>query len=557
MIKIQNEVISLLENHSQLNNTQRIAEIDLRLKKLVKTTYLGEWNQDFINRLDKDFFKNPQFRASTIKFWAIYKQLDDYTRAEAVEKPQLSEALREQLSQLRLKSFLIYHKIWDKHLIKSVYLSKCSELVQLIYDELPIPSLSLFDQNNQPALLIERESQRESLLSAFKARNAQDNQVEDKIIYVQRHIRACIRQKSEIERIGDLYFASCEKNEKMQRAMDLIQDANTPYKPQKCCPELANRIVQAASKLKLFSSVTHLLDPNNIADMLDDCIYARENLIDFYKKFRPASLLEVDIKNGDRRVICFGPDKIDLKCLKGRTVGLKVDLDQLIDPTKPYQTPNFFFKQCDLQYDIGENLCVNIKGTPFIFSLSRENPDGLDPRCTDFQLYKKKNNLCSDYYARVKKDSLISSNIQEMHKILILNFFRFLDLLDDHITDAQQKTQAQNKRNEIYDKIDKLDQAELHDFLLDLGRKISCSSEFNIFGAYKIAPQALRSISIYEGRRKVDVIEIEEVCQQLNNQNFEYLNELKEQVPELFNSYRFMSFLKEKITDPIVREKIS
>jgi hypothetical protein len=105
--------------------------------------------------------------------------------------------------------------------------------------------------------------------------------------------------------------------------------------------------------------------------------------------------------------------------------------------------------------------------------------------------------------------------MENMHQILSLNFFRFLDTLR-HVN----YTLAESETQRIYDEISKLDDKQLEEFMLDLGKKMSCSSEFNIYGGYKIDMNALRSIAIYQGKTQIDSISIDMLCEKLSKGDY-------------------------------------
>jgi hypothetical protein len=546
----QEEIISILNNSKTVNRHSSelkdlISKIDNRIINLIKNVPLGALDVEFLNELDKNYFNDRKYEYHTkVNIWAIYNTLSGYIQANNDEK---SNMLEEIIKPLNKEKPLINPAIIDRLLIEKVYTSGDEKLIDFYSKKFPIPPLFIFDPDQQPKFLVDREADRVSHQSEFNLRNEGDYKLSQKIKYIQRFIRAKLRLDSEIERIGNRYF----KNELDAdlKATQLIEDANTPYKPQKCSPELAKRIMREAYQIKLFPSVSHLLAAHNVAQILDGCLYGRENLINSYTNFRTAALYHSDIENGDGNVICLGPDKIDTQCLKGDTLGLELDLEMLSAEDNYNKNPAIFFKQLDLGYDIKQKQTIKIKDKEIVFthtaSLRCQNPN-----CANLQLFDK----CDfpQYYAEVQKDSLISNNVRQMNQILVLNFFRFLDNLRDTYC-----RMAPYKTKEIYEEISKLDDSELHNFLLDLGRKMSCSSEFNIYGAYQIDLNALRSISIYSGVSKVDAIKMNDLYAELNNQKFYLLNKLKHLAPQIFQSANFLKHLKSKVENTAALEEIS
>jgi hypothetical protein len=533
------EIVSFSQQVNE-TNLELIKIIDKKLLELIDNVPLGGMTKELLKKIDESYFDKmyPLIYSDSNKLWKNYKLINNYIRSCEPLKSELFkeiEGIIRDFSSDPNTLLLSSGDLLDKGLIKSVYVSDDNHLIQLFQMYLPVPPLFIFDSANQPEILVQRESEKAHALTAFQQRNAQDPLLEKKVLYLQRAIRSVIRRASEIGRIGKRYFPISSSAD--AHALRMIEDANTPYYPKQCDPKLAVRIKNAASQVKLFSSVYHLLDPNNIASIIDDCLYGRHNLICFYKTFRPAALSFKDIANGDGNVICLGPDKIDEKCFKGRTVGLELDLELLTNEGKYLKNGTLFFKQCDLGYDIGmiQSIAMGNAQLRFTHTKQSRNPP---PNCTSLQLYDDWD--APTHFSEVPKDFLISNNMQNMHQILSLNFFRFLDGLI-----CIDCTSADSKIQEIYAEIAKLDDEQLQKFILDLGKKMSCSSEFNIYGAYKIDLNALRSITIYQGKKPVKRISMDALFEELNKGNYTLLNQLKLDIPEIFSSKRFADFITE------------
>ncbi|MBA2368988.1 MAG: hypothetical protein H0V82_08205 [Candidatus Protochlamydia sp.] len=389
--------------------------------------------------------------------------------------------------------------------------------------------------------MAKEEEEREHLISEFMHHNSTDFDLEKKVIFFQRHIRAKVRHDAEIDRIGNLYFKHETISIKEQKAISGIEEANTPYRPKKCNPELADKIMRLANEVKLYSSVRHLTATDNIATILDNCLLGRKNLINHYLQFRPAALFSSDVTDGDLNVICFGPDEIDSKCLRERTIGMDFDLEII---TKDNKNPNIFFKQKDFGFSTDLVQSIEIGQSEFYFSHCKILRCG-DMHSINLQFLNQFTERL-EYYAELPKYLFISYNVPEMDKILTLNFFRFIDSLKN--TNCMS---APNKINYIYEKIEELSDEELLAFLTSIGRKLSCTSEFNFSGAYKIDLNALTHLSFFEKQKKVGLLEINNLCEQLNCGNQDGLNSIKKFAPEILDSKRFIEHLNSKLNENV------
>ncbi len=411
--------------------------------ELIGEIPLGSLDESSIKKLDKYFFENSDFAKISVyddaqDLWVIYQLLNEYTRASDPTKHALFAHIEATARRFFADPIHILHPMKFLHpsLIKQVYLSGDEELVRLFYTILPIPPLSLFDRGREPQLLLERASEKAKALAVFEENNKDDPLQREKVKFIQRSIRSCLWGELARKRIGTRHF---ERSQNPDRAaMRVIRDANTPYWPKITDSELkglAGRIVHAAFQVKLFDSVSHLCAASNIARILDDCLYGRENLVHTYNaSFRPASLNLRDIDNGDGNAICLGYNDIDPKCKKGRTVGLELDLERLIGTAAAYSKNGaLFFKQCDFGYPIDTKQEIEIgeigKGKTLHFTHVKPLVNG-EPFYSNLQLFISESSWEPLYYSEIEQDLLISNNMESIHQILILNFFRFIDNLE-------------------------------------------------------------------------------------------------------------------------------
>ncbi len=555
-INYQKDILNLLENVDVKKcryNFKLAINIESKLQDLIKNNFSTPLDPKFIDAMDNKFYKF--FKCTKKKnIWELFNKINGYIHAEKTEKEKILEDLKNHLKLINQSSPILnttdYDITTEKSLyqdtlkditfIKAVYQCGIPEIIHLFMKTVAIPPLSIFD-NPVPEPLASFDAEKTHTLAEFNRRHHKDPALENKIMLIQRSIRGKIRRESEINRIRSLYSHSLLNAG--QEAHKAMEAANTPYKPQKCSPELADRIINAASHVTLYSSITHLAATQNLAKIMDGCLYGRENLVNSHIDFRPAALKTCDIRNGDGNVICFGPNLIDPMCLQGKTVGMEFDLAQFLTATDFNKNPHAFFKQRDFGYSSKLIQTVPLKNETLTFAHDTSFPRYQSSSCINLQIYGEENNL--EYCVELPKYHFISYNLNEIQKIWTLNFFKFLDNLED--VEGQP---ANNKIDHIYNLISQLNDVELIDFLTDLGRKMSCTSEFNFYGAHKIDLYALRSISFYKYRNKQDSIKIDQLCNELNNNCYDSIDKLKKLAPELLKSHRFVDFLISKIKDP-------
>lgn len=408
----------------------------------------------------------------------------------------------------------------------------------------------LFNTNNNTtnsnSINLDNKAQ---IIADFANRNAKDPALENKIMFIQRHIRAKQRKESEISRIGAMYFKDVPNDEIEKKVEEVIKDSNTPYRPQKCAPALADRIVSNAGKITLYSTVSHVTAQKYISQVVDGCLYGRKNLDAMGISYSPAALCDCDINEGDGNVICFGPHLIDPMCKEStQAVRLDFDLEKILDSKNFNANPCLFFKQRDLGYNPHIKHKVDIKNESLKYETSSHGGQTA--------LFEKS---CKSA-AWIPNYSLISYNLMDMQKILVLNFFRFLDGLC-----YLPNCEVENRKtiDHIYGLIEQLNDEELVEFLTAIGKKMSCTSEFNFYGAYKIDLNALLRITIYKSparttelRPEDETIVMNQLFDELNKGAFDSFNKIKKDSPELFQSARFVEFLISKISDPQIAAKV-
>jgi len=342
--------------------------------------------------------------------------------------------------------------------------------------------------------------------------------------------------------------------------------ANTPYKPIGIPrSNIADRIIRVTENpdFKLFDTVAHLTADSACTSILNNALYGRKTLQQLHQPFRPAALWEFDAQNGDVNVICCGPYRIDSECIKPETT-------RFVFEVKKLSVRNSFFKQLDMGFnDKIQHTILIAKNTDksyqLKFSLNTfekkvqlELFEDLKPKTffqSMFNLTENQDHRKFD----LPRNLFISYNTKEIHKILTLNFFRFLDSMP-----LQKKTP-------IYEAIGSLNDTELHAFLVELGQKMSDKSEFNLYSAHQIDFESIREItSAYETKGwqfndRSYTFELQNFVKHLQSSDSEILKtaentfeDAKRHLPHIFNSYRFLDYLLTQIpkdsTQPIHTE---
>lgn len=173
-------------------------------------------------------------------------------------------------------------------------------------------------------------------------------------------MRAKLRYNEEVRRIsaGKVWEELLHTNS----AERLIQNASMPYLPKCNNKELAKRIMVTAQQVRLFSKVKHLTSGKHITNIFDDALYGRRQLLASYLPFKPASLYQYDVEEGDGNVICFGHPRATGEGV----IELTFDLDKIAE-----NNPTIFYKQRDLGFDLEKTREIVINPTqskPLYFS---------------------------------------------------------------------------------------------------------------------------------------------------------------------------------------------
>jgi hypothetical protein len=292
-----------------------------------------------------------------------------------------------------------------------------------------------------------------------------------------------------------------------------------------------------------FKTLKHLTAPSALKSIFNEGIFGRRTLLNFNLMFKPASLHQSDINQGDGNAICFGSQHIDWKSNHG--------VELIFDAKKiSKNNPSIFYKQRDFGYELEEQStrAAKIGELELFFSHDKEQ------RCqeifhTPFTLYAKRGSSHDTYYApyaysSIITDSFIAYDVDKMHEILTLNFFRFIDTLTNASLEPDMDT-----RNEIYQAFETLDDDALVEALTQVGQAMTDTMEFNFYGAHLIDFSTLLSIKYY-----ADELNLAGFIKALNDGDTHQLDTAVSLFSEtkLFGSWRFIDYLLLEVSHPVV-----
>jgi len=470
----------------------------------------------------------------------LWLQLEAYFKESSENQKQMLQSIDQILKEsldgsntryLKTKKTGTYIMDVSPEIIQQVYLSNNHALIDLFERYVPTPPASFFEEKSVPEKikLYEQEAQETIKKVALKT-------LEPFIVKAQRYIRGKRRQREELHRIEEVHGRAL--NWRKMTAEELMQDANTPYVP-KCESNLSKRIMDAAQKVSAFSTIKHITSHRTIQSVLDDALYGRRTLLDFYMTFNPAALMTCDILNGDGNVVCLGPQDIDPRA--SGAIIIEFDLPKLLQ-TKP----SAFYKQKDLEYSSVDNKIrhVSLGNTELYFDHT-----GF-VRCADTgSAYLKIINGKWGGLTQIAhslKSTFIAYDLERMHEILTLNFFRFMDTM----TDAATEKTDQAYIDAFYQKVSQLDDAALVRFLTDIEKNLTDTAEFNFYGAHQINFSTVTSIS---NRHRGYTLQLPKFLHALNSGELNTLRQARQSLPEVFQSYRFLDYLLTHIKHPEAR----
>lgn len=413
-------------------------------------------------------------------------------------------------------------KLANQKIIKNIFLADDEKLSRLFLKHIPKPRAYLFKGHTLPKILDDPIINPTSI-------NKRALQKEFELKYIikpQRRFRKKQRMREESQRIVDKY--------PLEDAKKFIENANTKYIPLCGSKLLSKRILAAAEKVELFSSVKHLTTENALEDIFNNGLYGRRTLLNFYMFFKPASLYPCDVEQGDGNVICLGARKIDINT----AVELEFDSVKISK-----DNPCVFYKQRDMGFPFQELHRVREKDFFVCFFHPQTHQERYGPIMTKLVLCNPSGRAISQAF--IANEYLISYNVKEMQQILTLNFFRFIDTLK--LTDSYKEDKE--SKQTIYDELSKLTDKQLVEALQKIGTCMIETMEFNIYGAYKIDFDALKTVKIKSKSSSEPsyVLELKSLIAELQMGKLEMIKKAMEKIPQIFNSYRFIDYLLSKV----------
>lgn len=431
-------------------------------------------------------------------------------------------------------------KEFDRFLIKNIYLSKDPALIKLFQDHLPIPGHELFEGGPLPSNITPKSEIQAAIDNFFRLVaewGVDKEQAISKITARQRLFRSKQRPKEECQRI--------RANGSSSDVITDLKDASTPYFPQKCPKELAQRIFEESGSIELFHTIRHLTSETYLDNILDDAGYGQSLLLKKYKPFKRSALEQVDLaKGGDAKVICFGPHEIDSSMLNPEEmIEITLDLNKFNDADR--ENPCMFYKQKDLGFFTKALRSVPSLNLKFCHTREKKGVTNLE----FFTEGDASPYAGGEPESAVPNHLFISYNIKQMQQILILNFFR---LLDKHISEkidnfdsiasmTAEQREALNRKPDaayVYYLLGQLNREQLRATLKEIGLAISSTAEVNFYEAYKFDLATIKSF-----KNKLYTLELSAFIEALRSGNRDELDTAIRAMPTLFKSYRFVDYV--------------
>ncbi len=557
MREIELELIHKIKKYGN----RRLSDDDvdmLQIEKLWKSIQrdpVGEFTTEFIGAIEnissnKSYMYIKHYIGLPYKAATLRMLVENYVKQNYSEREKIYKQIEEKLKKLKGEgesagAKLMPESLQDGVLVRSVYLCEDQTLVNLFKKYLPQPKLSSFLPGKIPRVIEESEQSARLTVSSFLKRN--NESVEEKIVGIQRYTRHKIRQSQEQRRIARMSAEyKTDAKAALKKSSAILHDANRPYIPKECSPELAARILKASEKVKLFSEIRHCTATETLGSALDE-LYGRRNLQQNYLPFR-ATADFIDHVGGDSNTIFFAINKVQPIYLRGKSVELVIDFDKFLAQEGVAHNRGAFYKQRDFGFDLDEMRTVKLGESSISFChTGRLNS-------TNFTPFFIKSLTDSQYYScELASPLLIAYDVSKIHQILTLNFFRFLDNL---CSKNDQNRSANAFIKQTYAKISTLTNEALIKFLQELGKNISDTAEFNFYGGYRINFDYLKKIRFYTDGKLRRAISPGKLITLLSPGNLELLEKVKLAHSGLFESYRFCDYLVSKIEHKKIREKL-
>ncbi|WP_454783274.1 hypothetical protein [Legionella sp. WA2022007384] len=543
MRPIEEKVIENLEKSDDLDYDEQ-RDNKAVLRKLIHEEPFGISSSDFRNHSAlKDYFEEKASNDEQ-NYFMLWSSIEEYICQKSASGSiqenlsRIEEALKKCLEIINPQAktrgtSLLPRYIANAQFMRRLYSLGDENLSDLFLKYLPTPRATVFEGQDIPEIILKKEQDStKAILNLLGSNNNEISYAESAIVKLQRRIRTGIREKENLKRLPERYKNLWQISNKSIHSEDgelfakkILIDANKPYHP-RCEEKLSKRIMDASKKIELFSTVRHLTAASALESIFNNGLYGRRNMLELYIPFKPAALLPCDIEEGDANVICLGANEIDPLAKHG--IELQFDIRKMAE-----NNPCVFYKQRDLGFDPDRLRTVKIGILDLHFSHTTTYKG---------QPYESSSLVLCDpsskeKYAlsQVTKALLIADNFKDMHQILTLNFFRFIDrLMCLDFSENSYYKQA------IYTELDKMSEEELVETLQQIGKNMSDTMEFNFYGAYMIDFFALLSIKKEHPSYTLDLYSF---VYELKVGNLGKLKEAMAELPEVFGSYRFIDYL--------------
>ena len=499
---------------AQVKSFDLEADQSQRLKEEMRYPFGGS-TTSFVKILQEFLQKDEGAFGLDDKLWAL---IESYVIKESSQALQeIEHLLIEAKKDLSFSQTFLLNI--DKELIKNLYLTQDVALIDVFSRHCPIPSIIFFKGGLVPKFILEREQEAKAYLSTLN-----DKSFLKHVLYAQRVFRFRKHQETKA------------------RTQSLSSDANMPYIPEKCLRGLSDRIFLAAEKVCLAKKASYITSESDLPSLLEDGICSKRNTIELYVSQENRFCSKIEKEIGEINFVRLNLARGDVfagEMPENKALEIKFSLGLVKkNPAASFRLLNFLLPlQKKKTLSIGDyNLCFKLSG-------AKEERHGFYSK---FTLYGENQEVIDCSF--ILNDSLNATNIEQLNKILVLNFFRFIDGLSDT-----------NNTAKIYDAFNLLDPQTLASTMQNLIEVFAGGAQLGFLRAYKIDYRFLESISsVYVSK--------EDRCRMISSSNIKtnytldmgkllkawkhkeenFLAKARENLPALFENKNFIEYLDTK-----------
>ena len=423
-----------------------------------------------------------------------------------------------------------------------------------------MPKEESFSEGAAPPIVKKETDSIIEILRKFVRPNVSFETLDNAAVVIQRGFRSSVRNQTYTALLAQL--AASNKIDK-EPVSDPLR-----WKPRCNDPKLAATIFRLYKGVQLFETVRHLTNQKALTSIFNNGLFGQKNLIDNLMAFKPAALVHDDIARGDCNVICMGPNAIHSLWIDDNTVEIVFNSDKLLRGGAP-----IFMKQRDFGFN------TEYQRDKFPYEPLFPGSDDIDFKdisftCSEgshgniftiqFQVFNQNTPIA---HATLPFNEFLFNNQRKrnLHEILARSFFKFVDSLEC-MPEHEKSGGIQIIRGWVdgfYSKLSALNNEELKSFIERVGKALLKTAEFNIYGAYRIDDFAMiesitsgykwtleSQLSALEPQGPQYTLCLKDFLSQLNEGDAHVLATARQNIPELFQSYRFLDYLISKITEP-------